>query len=142
MFKKSVWHSILLITFLGVIVLSVGFYQAISVTTLSNPQPSAQTTMAQTIGDSTAGHSQTSNAFNVLILGDSIAKGTGDEKGKGFSGYLSDYFKNSTSKEIQMDDTGIDGLESKGLLEQLQDSKIKKLITDSDMILVSIGGMI
>lgn len=140
MLKKSMWYSILSIAFVGFIVLSVGFYQAIRVTTMSQSQPSAKSVMTQTINDTTKRPSTSSNSFNVLILGDSIAKGTGDEKGKGFSGYLPDYFKNSTSKKIQMDDTGIDGLESKGLLEQLQGRKFDKLISDSDIILVSIGG--
>lgn len=69
-----------------------------------------------------------------------VAKGTGDEKSKGFSGYLPEYFKNNTSKEIIVDNAGIDGLESLGLLEQLQSQRLEKLIADSDILLVSIGG--
>ncbi|MDQ7093422.1 GDSL-type esterase/lipase family protein [Desulfosporosinus sp. PR] len=140
MFKKSMWHSILGIAFPGFIVLAIGFYQALGVTTLSNVQPSAKSVMAATAGDTTVSPSHPSNSLQVLILGDSIAKGTGDEKSKGFAGYLKDDLKSTTAKELEMDDAGIDGLESKGLLEQLQDSKLEKLITNSDIILVSIGG--
>ncbi|HBW34311.1 GDSL-type esterase/lipase family protein [Desulfosporosinus sp. BICA1-9] len=74
------------------------------------------------------------------MLGDSVAKGTGDEKNKGFSSYLPDYFNNNTSKEIIIDNAGIDGLESIGLLEQLQSRRLEKTISESDLILVSIGG--
>ncbi|MCB8815123.1 GDSL-type esterase/lipase family protein [Desulfosporosinus shakirovi] len=139
MFKKSMWYSILVIACAGFIVLASGFYQAIIVTTMVGPQPSRETPMTQTTGDSTLS-SKNPNSVQLLILGDSVAKGTGDEKSKGFSGYLPDYFKNNTSKEIVLDNAGIDGLESMGLLEQLQSKRLDKLISDSDIILVSIGG--
>ena len=134
------WYSILTIACVGFIVLSMGFYQAIIVTTAVTPQPSTKAEIPQTSLDSTKLSSKKANSFKVLILGDSVAKGTGDEKGKGFSGYLPEYFKNSTSRDILIDNAGIDGLESIGLLEQLQSRKLEKTIVESDFILVSIGG--
>lgn len=134
------WYSILTIACAGLVVLSIGFYQAIMVTTVVNPQPSAKAAIAQTGGASTKQSSKKANAFQILILGDSIAKGTGDEKNKGFSGYLPESFKNDTSKEIRVDNAGIDGLESTGLLEQLQNKRLDKTCAESDLILVSIGG--
>ena len=140
MLKKSIWYSILAIACVGLIVLSMGFYQAIMVTTIIKPQPSTKTEIPQTSPDSTILSSKKANSFKVLLLGDSVAKGTGDEKGKGFSGYLPEYFKNSTAKDIVVDNAGIDGLESLGLLEQLQSGKLDKTIADSDFILISISG--
>lgn len=140
MLKKSMWYSILTIAFVGFIVLSIGFYQAIIVTTAVNPLPSAKAPLTQTPGALTKLSPKNTNSFQVLIMGDSIAKGTGDEKGKGFSGYLPDSFQNDTSKEILVNNAGIDGLESLGLLEQLQSKRLDKPIADSDFILVSIGG--
>ncbi|HZK53430.1 MAG TPA: GDSL-type esterase/lipase family protein [Desulfosporosinus sp.] len=140
MLKKSMWYTILTIASVGFIVLAIGFYQAIMVTTAVNPQPNPTAEVPQTIPDSTQLPSKNSNLFKVLILGDSVAKGTGDEKGKGFASYLPDYFKNSTSKDIVVENAGIDGLESTGLLEQLQSQNLDKPLADSDFILVSIGG--
>ena len=140
MFKKSMWYSILTVACVGFILLAIGFYQAIIVTTAINPQPSVKAPISLTTGDSTKLPSKNANSFQVLILGDSIAKGTGDEKGKGFSDYLPESFKNDTSKEILINNAGIDGQESLGLLEQLQSKKLDKAIIDSDFILVSIGG--
>lgn len=133
-------YSILTIACVGFIVLSIGFYQAIIVTTAVNPPSSAETEVPQTSPDSTKPPSQDANSFSVLILGDSVAKGTGDEKSKGFSAYLPDYFKKNTAKDILVENAGIDGLDSIGLLEQLQSQKLDKAITNSDFILVSIGG--
>lgn len=140
MLTKSMCYSILTIACLGFIVLAIGFYRAITVTTIANPQQSAKAAIPQTTPDSTNLSPKKANSLNVLILGDSIAKGTGDEKSKGFSSYLPEYFKNSTSKEIVVANAGVDGLESLGLLEQLQSKRLEKQIGDSDIILVSIGG--
>ncbi len=40
--------------------------------------------------------SRQTNIIDILIMGDSIAKGTGDEMGKGFSDYLPESLKNKT----------------------------------------------
>jgi len=140
MLKKSIWFTILTVSLLGLILFSIGFYQAINVTIASSPQSSTNSPLPQTPGESTKLPSKRVNSFQVLILGDSIAKGTGDEKGKGFSGYLPESFKNDTSKEILVNNAGIDGLESLGLLEQVQNRSLDKTITESDLILISIGG--
>jgi lysophospholipase L1-like esterase len=138
--KKSMWYTILTIASVGFIVLAIGFYQAIIVTTAVNPQPTSKAAVPQTTPNSTKLPSKNANSFKVLLLGDSIAKGTGDENSKGFAGYLPDYFKNSTAKDILVENAGIDGLESIGLLEQLQSQKLDKTLADSDFILISIGG--
>lgn len=140
MFKKGLWYSILTIFLAGFIILSVGFFQAITVTTNVAPQQSGNDEISQTTEDPTLLTSKNANAYKVLILGDSVAKGTGDEKNKGFTSYLPEYFKNNTSKEIVIDNAGIDGLESIGLLEQLQSRRLEKIIVDADLILLSIGG--
>lgn len=135
------WYSILTIACLGFIVLSGGFYQAMMVTASVNPQPSTTSLpLTQTPETSNKQPSKNALTLKVLVLGDSIAKGTGDEKSKGFTGYLPENLKDNTSKEILVDDAGIDGLESLGLLEQLQSNKLDKTLADSDMILISIGG--
>ena len=135
MLKKSMWYSILMIACVGFIVLASGFYQAIMVTSKDNPPPTVNTPLNQT-----PVASKNAYTFKILILGDSVAKGTGDEKGKGFTGYLPESFKNNTPKEILIDNAGIDGLESLGLLEQLMSKKLDKTLSDSDLILVSISG--
>ena len=73
-------------------------------------------------------------------MGDSIAKGTGDETGKGFSFYLQDYFKNQTPKEVVANTIGIDGLQTNGLLELVHGEKLKPALAAADLLLISIGG--
>jgi lysophospholipase L1-like esterase len=87
-----------------------------------------------------ASEHKNANSIKITIMGDSIAKGTGDETGKGLAGYIPYYFRNLTSKDISVEDIGINGLHSSGFLKQLQSGKPDALISDSDYIVISIGG--
>jgi len=140
MIKKSIWYSLFTIATVSLVILAIGFYQAVMVTTGGSPQTPAQSPSAQIAGTQAKLPSKHSNLFQVFILGDSIAKGTGDENGKGFAGYLPELLKNDTPKKIVVTDAGIDGLESQGLLEELQNKRLDKAISGSDLILISIGG--
>ncbi len=140
MFKKRLSYAIIALSLVGVILLSIGFYQAMKVTMVPQRQQSALATLAQPEENSSQPVAKNANSLQVLILGDSIAKGTGDEKGLGFSGYLSQSFRNNTSKDIVVNNVGTDGLESLGLLTQLQNSNLDQVIAQSNIILISIGG--
>lgn len=78
--------------------------------------------------------------FNIAIIGDSLAKGTGDEKGCGFTTYLPEYLKNSGSGNISIYNGGVNGLKSSELIEQLKSGMLDSQISNSDLIVVSIGG--
>jgi len=138
--KKIIWFSLLLISLIGVIAFSAGFYQALSIAW----QP-ARIQTDPVVRDSTAENRglsspQKSSAVNLLIMGDSIAKGTGDDTGKGLSLFLRDYLKNQTPKEILANAIGIDGLQISGLLELLQGEKMTPALAAADILLISIGG--
>lgn len=81
-----------------------------------------------------------SNSVSLLIIGDSIAKGTGDETGKGFSFYLPDYLKNQTPKEVVANTISIDGLHTNSLLELVRGENLKLALAAADLLLISIGG--
>lgn len=124
-------YTLLILACITIIVLGNRIFQANRVTTPKG-SPSASELSRKLV--------EKASPLKVLILGDSIAKGTGDDQGKGFSGYLPDELKKSTSKDIIVKNEGIDGLTSKGLLEKLQSKRLNPAITDADIILVSIGG--
>jgi lysophospholipase L1-like esterase len=138
LFKKILWYSIITIAVAGIITLSVGFYQAMKYTGNDKADVTAE---QKSISAVPSNSSHDPNSINLTIMGDSIAKGTGDEKGEGFSFYLPDALKNLTPKDIKTPvNVGIDGLKSAGLLEQLQSGTQDQLIADSDFIVISIGG--
>jgi lysophospholipase L1-like esterase len=138
--KKILWFSILLLSLIGIITLSAGFHQALTMT----GQPSRME--AVPIGRNNTGEKpgvalpKKSNSLSLVIMGDSIANGTGDETGKGFSFYLPDYLKYQTPKEIVANTIGIDGLHINGLLELVRGEKLKPALAVADLLLISIGG--
>lgn len=140
MLKKTIWYSVLTVAITGLVVLTGGFYQALKVTTESSSDQPTNAVMAQTSGSSAKAAPENTHSLQLLILGDSIAYGTGDEKGKGFSTDLPQALKTATSKEISVTAAGINGLESQGLLAQLQNGTLNKPVAAANFILLSIGG--
>jgi lysophospholipase L1-like esterase len=136
MFKKLKWKLILLLSIVSTITLIIGFVAALSIS--SSPPKEMVNTETETRKPESDELDQ--NYYNILVLGDSLAKGTGDEKGLGFPGYFSDYWKTKTSKEIKINNLAINGDVSTGLLNVVQDSQTLSYIKGSDMIFISIGG--
>lgn len=140
MFKKLIWYFIITISTAGFVILSSGFYDALKVTDGGRISDSEKIVNTDNNPAKAPVISKQTNTIRILVLGDSVAKGTGDEKGKGFSTYLPDYFKNQTPRDIQLDNIAVDGLQSSGLLGQLKDNNTNALTSVSDIIVVSIGG--
>jgi len=80
------------------------------------------------------------NYYNILVLGDSLAKGTGDENNKGFAGDFADNVKKKTSKNVKLDNLGVNGDISAGLLEIVRSKNASDLIKNSNIVFISIGG--
>jgi lysophospholipase L1-like esterase len=138
--KKILWVSLLLLSLAGLIALSAGFYQALTLTGPFSRSGAAPTVRNDNGQDKGGSLPEKGNAVSLLIIGDSIARGAGDETGKGFSFYLPDDLKNKTPKEIVVNNVGIDGLQTDGLVAQVQGEKLRPAIAGADLVLISIGG--
>lgn len=80
------------------------------------------------------------NEITITAIGDSLTRGTGDTAGKGYAGYTADEVKKKTKKAVLLQNNGIKGLTSSGLLEQIKQPQIKRELRDADIILLTIGG--
>ncbi|MDA8125493.1 MAG: GDSL-type esterase/lipase family protein [Deltaproteobacteria bacterium] len=140
MLKKTLWFSILFLSLVGIVVLSAGFYQALTIAGQPAPPKATPVVPNGTGNGKGPAFPEKGNALNLLIMGDSIARGAGDEAGKGFSFYLPEDLKTRTPKEIAVENVGIDGLQTDGLLALVQDEKLKPAVAAADLLLVSIGG--
>ncbi|WHY79623.1 SGNH/GDSL hydrolase family protein [Neobacillus sp. WH10] len=78
--------------------------------------------------------------LNIVALGDSLTRGTGDESGKGYVGVLTDEIKEKTKQPVQLTNLGINGQRSDQLREQVQETEVGRQIQKADMVLVTIGG--
>ncbi|MFC1533528.1 GDSL-type esterase/lipase family protein [Thermodesulfobacteriota bacterium] len=139
--KKIIWHFLIVISAFGIIALSFGFIKSMKVTYHAKiASDENKVNASRAAAEPSASEHKNANLIKITIMGDSIAKGMGDETGKGPAGYIPYYFRNLTSKDISGEDIGINGLHSAGFLKQLQSEKPAALITDSDYIVISIGG--
>ena len=76
----------------------------------------------------------------LLALGDSLTRGTGDEAGKGYIGYLKDRLLDKTDEEITLTNYGVKGQTSSELTTQVKQQEIQRQVNNADIIFITIGG--
>lgn len=80
------------------------------------------------------------HALHLVALGDSLTRGTGDETGKGYVGYLVDDLRTKTKQPLQVTNLAVKGLRSKELVEQLKQQEIQRQLKQADFVCLTIGG--
>jgi len=76
--------------------------------------------------------------YRILVVGDSLAKGTGDETGKGFAVNVLEAFKKKGPAEIT--NLAVNGMESPEVLALVESANVRALAKGASLILVSVGG--
>ncbi|MFG6495161.1 GDSL-type esterase/lipase family protein [Fictibacillus sp. UD] len=79
------------------------------------------------------------STFNHLVLGDSVAQGRGSEEG-GFANKVNENLQNLTGKTFILENQGVSGATSKGLLNQLEIPAVQQSVKSADIISINIGG--
>ena len=75
-----------------------------------------------------------------VILGDSLARGAGDERGLGISGRLDAELRRRGIRARRTYNLGVNGSRTTALLRQLESPNVQQLLRDANVIVVSIGG--
>jgi lysophospholipase L1-like esterase len=75
-----------------------------------------------------------------LILGDSLARGAGDEQGLGIAGRLDQELKRRGVQARRTYNLGVNGARTADLLRQLDAANVQELLRQSNVIVISIGG--
>jgi len=138
MYKQRLWYISIGIIVISLVVIFVGFVKAMNFA----PVPiGTNNSTKQNTSNSIANEAAliNPNVVHVVLMGDSIAKGTGDEKGKGIGGYLVDLLKSQTPKDIKVDNVGVDGYKMGDLDAQLKSGKEDKMVSNADFLIISIG---
>lgn len=81
-----------------------------------------------------------SDEFKILALGDSLAKGTGDNSGQGFVKRTVDALSANGGKAELLGNMGINGLTTAALQSKLQEEGVQYALRQANVILISIGG--
>lgn len=75
-----------------------------------------------------------------MIIGDSLARGTGDETGLGIGGRLAEELRRRRINVRPAVNIAVNGARTNDLLQQLQSRNVQTLLGQSNVIVVSIGG--
>ena len=75
-----------------------------------------------------------------LILGDSLARGTGDESGLGIGGRLVDELARRHFDVQRATNLAVDGARTPDLLQRLKSHNVLQVAAQSNVIVISIGG--
>lgn len=140
MHKKIIWFLILTLAITSSLVFSVGFIASLKITTASgNTGNSVKSNVDMSAqGKQTAELSN--NSYNILVMGDSLAKGTGDEKGQGFANDFAGLWKTKTTKAIKVNNIAVNGDVSSGLLQISKSEETLRAVENSKIIFISIWG--
>lgn len=140
MYKRIIWNIILGISIISAIVFSVSIIISAKITNGSNTEREEIKLENTTPKENESTLSENNNSYNILVLGDSLAKGTGDETGLGFAKEVANIWGTKTSKKIEVSNLAVNGDVSSGLLTIVHKEENLRLIELSNLIFISIGG--
>lgn len=139
--SKWIWRSVGSISIAATLLLLYGFIAAVR--SITAPEPMVSTSPVST------GSSQIPNKpfvtqtgeFRVAAIGDSLAKGTGDDSGSGFVRRSVALLNDQEGHKAQLiNNLGINGLTTQGLLSKLDEPGVSYVLKKANVIIVSIGG--
>jgi lysophospholipase L1-like esterase len=79
--------------------------------------------------------------LRIVILGDSVARGTGDGSGEGIGGHLETVLRERDVKIEEPLNLAVNGARTTDLLKQIDETpSIRRFVANADVIVVSIGG--
>jgi lysophospholipase L1-like esterase len=118
------------------VIFTSGFIDSISITTSNSKNDLIE--IEDVNGNKEVSLSNDENVLNLLILGDSIGSGAGDEAGKDIGRRYGELL--DENNEINAINLSISGSKSEDLLEIFNDEDYDEILRNSDLIIVSIGG--
>lgn len=130
--SKNVIRSITGIAVLFCLLWLIGLGWAVGEYYVGKPEKIPETKTVSKVEDK--------KGLNIVALGDSLTRGTGDETGKGYVGGLIDEIKGKTKRPVQLTNLGINGQRSDSLRKQVQEVEVGRQIKQADVVLVTIGG--
>lgn len=75
-----------------------------------------------------------------VVLGDSLARGAGDERGLGIAGRFDAELNRRGIRARRTYNLGVNGARTGDLLRQLESPNVQQILRDSNAIIISIGG--
>ncbi|WP_340024376.1 GDSL-type esterase/lipase family protein [Paenibacillus sp. FSL K6-1096] len=134
--SKWTWRAVSLASILATLLLITGFVYAAG--DILNPK--GEQFLSSLPQETTAPDAAASDEFRILALGDSLAKGTGDNSGEGFVQRTLKSLAEHGGKAELMGNMGINGLTTAALQSKLKEEGVQYALRQANLILISIGG--
>ncbi|MFD2701552.1 GDSL-type esterase/lipase family protein [Paenibacillus shunpengii] len=138
--STKIWAIVSTTSIIVTIVLITGFVLAVQ----DIIAPSGNTVLMEDEGADRevplAAPMEQSKEIKVAAIGDSLAKGTGDDDGKGFIRRVVGMLQDEENEVRVTANLAINGLTTEGLLPQLDETGVQYVLKQSNLILLSIGG--
>ncbi|AOZ91264.1 GDSL-type esterase/lipase family protein [Paenibacillus crassostreae] len=137
--SKWIWRYVSVISMLATIVLFIGFIYAVK--DINWPKASVEVVpSSQELGEGVEESMADKQEYKISGLGDSLAKGTGDDTGSGFVKRSVEMLSKRTGKTASLlNNLGINGLTTSGLVTRLDEAGVQYVLKQSDIIILSIG---
>ncbi|WIV17886.1 GDSL-type esterase/lipase family protein [Paenibacillus polygoni] len=134
--SNKIWITVSTVSIIVTCILIYGFI--IAVQDIVNPSGNTDFISEQKETTTTSPIEQ-STEIKIAAIGDSLAKGTGDDEGKGFVRRVVSMLKED-GKEVRVTaNLAINGLTAEKLLPELDEAGVKYTLEQSNLILLSIG---
>lgn len=138
MYKKIIWPLLLISALSLAIVFATGFVVSIVVSTDDDTvEPQEQPDSAEDFQEEPIDSEELSD---ILILGDSIGVGIGDEENLGIDGRYLDLLEEDHDGDETVTNISVSGHNSSQLLELLESGEHSDSISSAQLIIMSIGG--
>ncbi|MDM8534259.1 GDSL-type esterase/lipase family protein [Clostridiaceae bacterium HSG29] len=134
MYKKIILPLILIIVFLSSIIFLIGIKESIKLSVIKE-KPIIRISDSEVLSSV-----KKSDKYTILMLGDSIGLGFGDESGLDIGNYYKSIQTQYDKENIETVNLAVNGAKIKDLLNQIQKQEISELIKHSELIIISIGG--
>ncbi len=140
--RNMVWYGILFIFFAGLISFVIGFYNALSIgIAVTQPSEPVSSAPADPLPERPKEEKTIpTEGVQIMALGDSLARGTGDPEGDGFAERVARGLEERVAEPVTLYNFAVEGMRSEALITQLDDEQMMQGIKNARYILVSIGG--
>lgn len=139
MFKKIIWPLILFVSIALTIVFVTGFITSINVSKAEGKE-SLEEPIINSTNSSEEREDIPKESSEILILGDSIGFGLGDEENLGIEKRYLDLINKKDENKKEITNISVPGYESKDLVSLMKDGENNTSISNASLIIISIGG--
>ncbi|RCX23386.1 lysophospholipase L1-like esterase [Fontibacillus phaseoli] len=136
MFTASrIWRTVGLVSAAATLMLLFGFLYAVR----DVIYPGTENQQSYVMEDHAYAAPEQSSPLDVTVIGDSLAKGTGDDMGSGFAKRTVELLTKQGASSKLINNLGINGLTTKELLPMLDQHGVQYSLGQAGIILLSIG---